>query len=114
MSATARQGCLRSAYIHLIATPACRVSEYVTGTTPGLLNNTLDRGRHAFAHCWVVTVGCGTSLSGVVLPLKGAADADYPAPAAIPAVDVSGAALDKVRSDRAQFLCEVKGGQARA
>jgi hypothetical protein len=34
LSATARQGCLRSAYIHLIATPACRISEYVTGTTP--------------------------------------------------------------------------------
>jgi hypothetical protein len=33
LSATAQQGCLRSGYIHLIATPACRISEYVTGTT---------------------------------------------------------------------------------
>jgi hypothetical protein len=59
----------------------------------------------------LIAVGCGTVLSGVVLPLKGAADADYPAPAAIPVVDVSRAALDKVRANRTQLLCEVKGGQ---
>jgi hypothetical protein len=32
--ATARQSCLCPAYIHLIVTPVCRTSEYVTGTTP--------------------------------------------------------------------------------
>ena len=45
LSATAQQGCLRSGYIHRIATPACRISEYVTGTTaPGDLPDDLPRG----------------------------------------------------------------------
>jgi len=59
----------------------------------------------------LVAVACGTYLGGVVLPLKGAANADYPAPAAIPVVSVSRANLDKVRADRAKLLCEAKGGQ---
>jgi hypothetical protein len=41
------------------------------------------RSGAAWTHLAPIAVACGASLNGVVLPLKGAADADYPAPAAI-------------------------------
>jgi hypothetical protein len=59
----------------------------------------------------LIVAACGTSLSGVVLPLKGAADADYPALDKLPRIELKAAELAKAQQNQEQLLCDTRGGQ---